>query len=109
MPAPRGITEAALGDKVYKVGRTTGLAFGTVTQIGTLVGPIAYTPGPCWFRNSITIESDDGSIFSDHGDSGSIIVRSDGMAVGLLYAGNRTHTYACRIGHAMNELHCQLA
>lgn len=108
-PSPRGIAMPALGDKVHKVGRTTGLTFGTVTQIGTLVGPIGYAPGACWFRNSFTIESDNGSTFSDHGDSGSVIVRSDGMAVGLLYAGNRTQTYACLIGNAMAALNCQLA
>ena len=44
---PTGIAVASVGDKVHKVGRTTGLTYGTVKQVGTIVGPIPYTPGPC--------------------------------------------------------------
>jgi hypothetical protein len=106
--APAGVGTAATGDKVHKVGRTTGLTFGTVTQISVVVGPIAYAPGGCWFQNSLVIEGDDGTTFSDHGDSGSAIVRDDGMVVGLLYAGNGTQTYACPIDSVLSGLTCTL-
>jgi hypothetical protein len=106
--APKGTATASVGDKVHKVGRTTGLTFGTVTQVGVVVGPVAYTPGPCWFRQCIIIEGENGATFSDHGDSGSSIVRDDGMVVGLLFAGNGTQTFACDIGQVLAQLNCNL-
>lgn len=106
--APQGVASPAAGDRVYKVGRTTGLTYGTVKQIGVVVGPVPYDPGMCWFRQSIVIEGDNGATFSDHGDSGSAIMRIDGMVLGLLYAGNGTHTYACDINNVLRTLQCQL-
>lgn len=105
----RGTASASIGDKVHKVGRTTGLTWGTVRQIGVTVGPIAYDPGPCWFQLSMVIESDDGTTFSDHGDSGSAIVRNDGMLLGILYAGNGKQTYACPVAEIFTACQCQLA
>jgi hypothetical protein len=108
--APNGIASPAIGDVVYKVGRTTGLTWGTIKQIGAIVGPVPYDPGPCWFRQNIVIEGNNGTLFSDHGDSGSVIVRKDdGMVVGLLYAGNGTQTYACDITLVVNALNCTWA
>lgn len=106
---PRGAAAASVGDRVHKVGRTTDLTFGTVKQIGVVVGPVSYDPGPCWFELSIVIEGINGTTFSDHGDSGAAIVRDDGMVVGLLYAGNGTQTYACPIGNVLSRLNCRLA
>jgi hypothetical protein len=106
---PKGFAVASVGDKVHKVGRTTGLTLGTVTQVGVVVGPIAYQPGPCWFRQCLVIEGLNGSTFSDHGDSGSAIVRDDGMVLGLLFAGNGTQTYACDISNVLTQLNCTVA
>jgi hypothetical protein len=107
---PRGTANARIGDKVHKVGRTTGLTFGEVKQVGVVVGPVAYGIGGCWFRQSVVIEGSNGTTFSDHGDSGSAIVRdSDGIVVGLLYAGNGSQTYACSIATIMNSLNLRLA
>jgi hypothetical protein len=103
---PKGHAAAAVNDQVHKVGRTTGLTYGTVTQIGVVVGPISYTPGECWFRQCFIIEGLNGATFSDHGDSGSVIVRADGTVLGLLFAGNGTQTYACDIGDVLRQLNC---
>ncbi|MEJ0037751.1 MAG: trypsin-like serine protease [Gammaproteobacteria bacterium] len=107
--SPRGVAAASVGDKVHKVGRTTGLTFGTVTQVGAVVGPVPYAPGDVWFQQCLVVEGDNGTTFSDHGDSGSAIVRDDGMLVGLLFAGNGSQTYACAIDNVMRQLDCQLA
>jgi hypothetical protein len=107
--APYTIAPPRLGDEVFKVGRTTGLTRGVVVDIGTIVGPVAYDEGPCWFRRAITIEGIGGTTFSDRGDSGSIIVRSTGEIVGLLFAGNGQQTYACPIETAVDALGCSLA
>lgn len=106
--APQGMAAANIGDQVHKIGRTTGLTFGVVKQIGAIVGPVGYAPGPCWFQQSIVIEGVDGTTFSDHGDSGSAIVRSDGVVIGLLYAGNGTQTYVCPIANVLSWCGCQL-
>lgn len=106
--APGGTASARLGDQVFKVGRTTGLTFGEVTDVATIVGPVPYTPGPCWFRRSITIEGVNGTLFSDKGDSGSAIVRTNGEVIGLLYAGNGQQTYACPIDEVLRALSCTL-
>jgi hypothetical protein len=108
--APAGTAVAAVGDSVYKVGRTTGLSFGTVTSVSAVVGPVGYAPGECWFRNSITIDGVNGTMFSDHGDSGSAIIKqSTGQVVGLLYAGNGTDTFACPINLVLAAFSCSIA
>jgi hypothetical protein len=107
--APSGQTTAAIGDHVYKLGRTTGLTRGIVTAINTVVGPIPYAPGPCWFRRTIVMEGLHGTMFSDHGDSGSAIIK-DGTreVVGLLFAGNGTDTFACPIDAVLTALNCSI-
>ena len=90
------------------MGRTTGLTFGDIKSVATTVGPVPYAGGPSWFHRSMTIEGVNGTMFSDHGDSGSAIVRPSGEIVGLLYAGNGQQTYACRIDDVFTALKCKL-
>jgi hypothetical protein len=107
--APSATAKARIGDRVFKVGRTTGLTHGEVTDVATVVGPVPYDPGPCWFRRSLTIEGLNGTQFSDKGDSGSAIVRTNGEIVGILYAGNGAQTFACPIDTCLQNLKCTLA
>ena len=107
--APTGIGNAQADDLVFKVGRTTGLTHGKVTDMTTVVGPIPYDFGDCWFRRSFAIEGLNGTTFSDHGDSGSAVVReSTGEVLGILFAGNGTQTYACPIDTVLSSLGCKL-
>jgi|SRR6267143_2491729 len=108
LTVPASSASPKVGDKVFKVGRTTGLTYGEITDIATIVGPVVYDPGPCWFQGSLTIEGDNGTMFSDKGDSGSAIVRTNGEIVGLLYAGNGKQTYACTIDSVFQALSCTL-
>ena len=81
-----------------------------IAQVGVIVGPVGYGIGGVWFQQSIVIEGVHGATFSDHGDSGSAIVRdADGMMVGLLYAGNGTQTYARPPATVLSDLKCRLA
>lgn len=107
--APSATASARVGDRVFKVGRTTGLTHGEVIDVATTIGPIPYNLGPCWFRRSFTIEGLNGTQFSDKGDSGSAIVRTNGQIVGILYAGNGQQTYACPIDAVLQDLNCTLA
>lgn len=108
VPGPMGVAAPRVGMTVFKVGRTTGLTRGTITAVATVVGPIGYDPGPCWFRGQIEVVGDGGGLFSDHGDSGSAIVGTTGEVVGLLYAGNGTQSYACPIETVLTALNCTL-
>jgi len=110
VPAPSRTAPPAVHDHVFKVGRTTGLTYGIITSIAAVVGPISYTFGPTWFRRSITIEGVNGTMFSDHGDSGSVVVKeSTGEVIGLLYAGNGIDTFACPIDAVLTVLQCRVA
>jgi hypothetical protein len=103
LPTVSGKSSVSHGDRVYKVGRTTGLTRGEITSVSVVVGPVPYRPGQCWFERSLEIEGVSGTMFSDHGDSGSAIVREDtNEVVGLLYAGNGVQTYACPIDDCLN-------
>jgi S1-C subfamily serine protease len=109
LPVPSGLVAAHVGDRVFKVGRTTGLTHGTITAVGTVVGPIDYAPGPCWFRRQVEVVGEDGTLFSDHGDSGSAVLSTTGQVVGLVFAGNGTQSYASPIETVLTALGCTLA
>lgn len=109
LPNPVGVGTPRVGDVVYKVGRTTGLTHGTVTAVGAVVGPVGYAPGNCWFNDQFEVTGVNGTLFSDQGDSGSAILNAAGEVVGLLFAGNGTHTYATPIQAALGLLNCTLA
>jgi hypothetical protein len=48
-------------------------------------------------------------MFSDHGDSGSVIIKDGtGEAVALLFAGNGVDTFACPIDAVFAALNCSL-
>lgn len=113
LPAPTAIAPPQLGERVFKVGRTTGLTYGVITEISTTV-EVRYDFGRRWFSGSIVIEGEDGALFSDRGDSGALLVRvpirgqADGTAVGMLYAGNGQQSYACPLDAAFAGLGCVL-
>jgi hypothetical protein len=109
LPNPAGVAAPRVGDKVFKVGRTTGLTHGTVTAVAAVVGPIGYEPGNCWFSDQFEVVGDNGTLFSDQGDSGSAILNAAGQVVGLLFSGNGTQTYATPIAAVLTALNCTLA
>jgi hypothetical protein len=75
------------GAAVAKVGRTTGRTRGKVTafELDNIV--VGYDIGDLRFDNQIEIEGSGSGPFSQGGDSGSVIVDSEKLAVGLLFAG----------------------
>ena len=88
----RGLRQAplSLGDRVAKVGRTTGVTHGRVTVVeldGLVVG---YDMGNLLFDDQIEIEGAGPRAFSAGGDSGSVIVDEDFRACALLFAGGDT-------------------
>ncbi|HWE37583.1 MAG TPA: hypothetical protein VG406_13525 [Isosphaeraceae bacterium] len=73
---------------VGKIGRTTATTRGKVVtfELDNLL--VAYDVGALQFNDQIEIEGDGDSPFSQGGDSGSLIVDADRLAVALLFAGS---------------------
>lgn len=82
---------ATLGLPVQKQGRTTGLTSGSVTGLNaTLL--ITYDKGQARFVRQIVVQGSAGA-FSAAGDSGSLIVSTNGnFPVALLFAGSSSST-----------------
>ena len=95
----RGTTAATLGMSVRKRGRTTLLTHGSVDGLSLSVN-IDYGDGigVRTLTNQISIAADTtrNPLFSDHGDSGSVIVDDSGFVVGLLFAGAGTARWRTR-------------
>lgn len=88
---PLGRQQATLGLSVVKSGRTTGVTRGVVSDIDADVDVRGYPGGIRRFQGQAIVESD-APPFSAPGDSGSLVLATDGRAVGLLFAGSSSYT-----------------
>jgi len=106
-----GTRAATLGMAVRKRGRTTLLTYGSVDGLSFSVN-IDYGDGigVKTLTNQISIAADTtkNPLFSDHGDSGSVIVDDSGFVVGLLFAGAGTSTVANPIAAVQSELNISM-
>jgi hypothetical protein len=107
----RGTTAATLGMAVRKRGRTTLLTYGSVDGLSLSVN-IDYGDGigVRTLTNQVSIAADTthNPLFSDHGDSGSVIVNDSGFVVGLLFAGAGASTVANPIAAVLSELNISM-
>jgi hypothetical protein len=99
---------------VAKLGRTTGVTRASVTASELDHVVVGYEIGSLTFNQVVEIDGI-ASLFSDGGDSGSLIVDDQGLAVALLFAGseqggtnNRGLTYACYIQNVLTALNIRL-
>jgi hypothetical protein len=87
--------DPSIGMSVIKSGRTTGLTSGTVVYVHTSVVVTYDTPSgggyDVLFNDCFFVSGKRGS-FSNSGDSGSLILKTDTMPIGLLFAGNSQYT-----------------
>lgn len=105
------------GELVGKVGRTTSTTRGRVTAIELDDVIVGYEDlGALSFDDQIEIESLDDGPFSRGGDSGALVYREDGVALGLLFAGSESGgrsgkglTYANPIDRVLEILGIDLA
>jgi hypothetical protein len=91
--AIKGAAAASVGMAVRKRGRTTGLTYGTIDTIDLTVN-IDYGDGigQRTLNNQIGVKPDPAhsTKFSDHGDSGAVVVDASNQVVGLNFAGDET-------------------
>jgi len=111
-------TARALGGEIVgKVGRTTSVTRGRVTAIELDDVIVGYEDlGALSFDDQIEIESLHDGPFSRGGDSGALVYREDGVALGLLFAGSESGgrsgkglTYANPIDQVLGILRIELA
>lgn len=89
-----------VGMKVKKVGRTTGLTEGEITQTGVTVRVGYGGSRVAIFTDQLMLTN-----MSAGGDSGSLVVKGNGeTAVGLLFAGSSSSTIASPIKHVLDAL-----
>lgn len=99
---PSGSAQAELHMMVEKFGRTTGFTVGYVVSVSTDV-KIPYDVGTALFADQIAIKPIAAGGFSDQGDSGALVLdRRTGLAVGLLFAGSATISFANHIGDVLD-------
>lgn len=91
VPAP--ILNPPLGQRVVKVGRTTGVTLGILVGVGAS-SRVQYDGGVATFIDQFVFETEDGTPFSEPGDSGSMIMTEDMRPVGSLFAGGGSTTLA---------------
>ncbi len=100
---------ATVGMPVQKCGRTTGCTQGVITEVMLDVSVCYETAGPFRCKTSALFTDQigiGGGSFSAGGDSGSLIVDTDGDPdpVGLLFAGSSTRTIANHMSDVLSSL-----
>ena len=96
--------EVNVGMLVRKTGRTTGYTIGRVTVVNATVD-VGYGPGLiARVQDQIVTTA-----MSAGGDSGSLVVTFDNLAVGLLFAGSPYATIVNQIEHVQNLLGIEIA
>jgi hypothetical protein len=88
--APRGWRRRAnvrVGDRVKKTGRTTNMTFGRIISTTATIDVSYGGAGVARFNNQIVTTN-----ISAGGDSGSLVLSLDNVAVGLLFAGSSVVT-----------------
>ena len=103
------------GQRVKKVGRTTGVTFGVVESLIFAPMPLPYKTryftATVWFTNVWSVRADEGDHFALPGDSGSLVVTEGGeAAVGLLFAcsGKGDYGFIAPIQTVLSDLNLSL-
>jgi hypothetical protein len=99
-----------IGERVMKVGRTTGVTVGRISAVEIDDLLVEYDMGVLSFNGQIEIAREGSEAFSLGGDSGSLIVDRQRKAIGLLFAGNDADvTYANPIQEVFDSLRIVLS
>ncbi len=99
----RAIGPEDLGGEVMKIGRTTGVRRGRITAVEVDGLSVDYgSAGVLRFNRQIEVSGGPAADFSAGGDSGSLIVRPDGFAVALLFAGGSDGTEDFTFGNPLD-------
>lgn len=96
---PVSFGKASIGDKIKKMGRTTGLTTGTILYENVNVN-VNYGSGKIAYFVDQLVAGD----MSAGGDSGSAVLNENNEVIGLLFAGSDTSTIINRIEYVQHLL-----
>ncbi len=99
---PSGLAEPFLGQQVQKMGRTTGLTKGIVTQV-SVTADVDYAGQTARFTDQVFT-----SPMSSPGDSGSSVLDMQRRAVGLIFAGSAQATIITPIARILDRFGTEL-
>jgi hypothetical protein len=97
--AVNDITDAKVGMKVKKSGRTSGLTTARIKAINATINVQLSEEETALFTDQIVTEP-----FSQPGDSGALVVNSRNQAVGLLFAGSQKSSVCNNINNVIEAL-----
>ena len=107
--APKGMTTVAIGDRVWKEGRTTGLTFGNIISTSATIsvnygGEGSVTHVACLLTTDMSDGGDSGSWMYKKVSPGDTITDEDMYVWGYLFAGSSTNTVCHEIQNALSAL-----
>ncbi|MGF3057023.1 trypsin-like serine protease [Microbacterium sp. YY-01] len=96
-----GVGEVAVGDNIFRSGRSTGQQSGTVLQVDMYINvceEVTPVPVNCHVVNGFLTDA-----VSRGGDSGGSFVKDGGIAVGVLSGGDNTTSFATALVNGLNQ------
>ena len=115
MPALQNVPPAdpltLLNQEVSKIGATTGKTMGTITAIASGFSmPYPELGGTTfYFNGQLRVKGAGAAPFAQPGDSGSLVVTTGGVPVGLVFARDAGDTIVCPIKPLFEALNLKLA
>ncbi len=110
LPSLRSTRSPRIGERVFKVGASTGLTFGTVDMISLDI-LVDSGKNKLLFVDSFGIAGGGtlpGKSFADVGDSGALIVGEDGAPLAILFAVSNSFAVACSLVAICETLSCSV-
>lgn len=99
-----GSIEAVVGTEVKKTGRTTRTTRGVIVDASARVN-VGYVHGTIALVDQVLVRGLDNRLFSDRGDSGSLVLdRGSSQPVGLLCGGSPAISIVNPIRHVLDDL-----
>jgi hypothetical protein len=96
-----------LGERVYKVGRTTGMTYGILDIVGLQRQRIVINSRHYIYTNVLAVKCLNGP-FSKAGDSGALVYTEDGSAIGLVIAGTEEYTFVSPLDACLRDIKATL-
>jgi hypothetical protein len=98
--SPQIADDVSPGDRVQKVGRSTGLTTGTISSVGATIKinyrQLGFEDVTVIFEDQLVTDN-----MGAYGDSGSLLLNHAAQPVGLLFAGSTSHTFYNKLANVL--------